>query len=59
MSDKIQQTAHEQLGNKLIEVLNLKVKKNGRVDTQWGDKTPIGLGATVARIVKETLGNQL
>jgi len=39
-------------GEKLIEVLNLKVKKNGRVDTEWGDKTPLGLALTVERILK-------
>ena len=41
----------EKLGNALIELLHLKVKSNGRVDTTWGDKTPIGLAATVTRIV--------
>ena len=25
----------------------LKVKKNGRVDTAWGDKTPLGLYRTI------------
>ena len=41
----------EEKGEKLIEVLNLKVK-NGRVDTEWGDKTPLGLALTVERILK-------
>jgi hypothetical protein len=25
----------------------LKIKKNGRVDTAWGDKTPLGLYRTI------------
>lgn len=42
----------EILGNNLITLLGLKVKKeNGRVDTFWGDKTPMGLGYTVERVV--------
>lgn len=41
------------LGEALIELLSLRVKKNGRIDTSWGDKSPTGLGATVRRIVRE------
>jgi hypothetical protein len=41
------------IGNKLIEVLQLKLKPNGRVDTTWGDKTPIGLVQVVKRIIQE------
>lgn len=40
------------IGEKLIEVLGLKVKSNGRVDTSWGDKTPSGLSLTVKRIIE-------
>lgn len=47
----------EALGLKLIEVLGLKVKKNGRVDTSWGDKTPVGLALTVESIVEESVGD--
>lgn len=39
-------------GNKLIELLNLKVEKNGRVKTSWGDKTPAGLARTVKRTLE-------
>ena len=39
-------------GEQLIEILNLKVKANGRVDTTWGDKTPTGLALTVERILQ-------
>jgi len=41
------------IGNKLIEVLQLKLKQNGRVDTSWGDKTPVGLYQIVKRIIQE------
>jgi hypothetical protein len=34
---------------KLFEMLKpgLKVKKNGRINTAWGDKTPLGLYRTI------------
>ena len=40
-------------GNALIELLQLKVKNNGRVDTIWGDKTPLGLYRMVSRVINE------
>lgn len=40
------------IGLGLIEVLNLKLKPNGRVDTSWGDKTPVGLSKVVNRILR-------
>lgn len=43
----------ERLGNRLIEVLNLKVAKNGRVDTALGEKVPVGLGRLVVDLVEE------
>ena len=46
------------LGEQLIEVLQLKLKKNGRVDTDWGDKTPVGLGHVVHRMVEEHLKDE-
>lgn len=53
LSDEVAQ----RLGERLIEVLQLKVKRSGegkgRVDTNGGDKTPMGLGRTVLRIVEE------
>lgn len=42
-------------GEKIIEILGLKVKKNGRVDTSIGDKTPMGLGSTMMRYFEESL----
>lgn len=45
---------YENLGAELRAVLGLKVKRsNGRIDTQWGDKSLEGIGRTVARIVHE------
>jgi len=35
------------LGLELINMLGLKVKPNGRVDTVGGDKTPLGLVKTI------------
>jgi len=46
-------TDDELIGNKLIEVLQLKLKQNGRVDTSWGDKNPVGLAQVVKRIIQE------
>jgi hypothetical protein len=37
------------IGRQVIELLNLRVKANGRVDTSGGDKTPTGLVRTLAR----------
>jgi hypothetical protein len=39
-------------GNRIINLLGLKVKRNGRVDTSVGDKTPMGLARTIARFLK-------
>ena len=40
------------IGVNLIGLLDLKIKRNGRVDTAWGDKTPVGLARTVRRIME-------
>ena len=51
-------TAHDQeeadlrfQGEQIIEVLQLEVKPNGRVDTTRGDKTPVGLARTMRCIL--------
>jgi hypothetical protein len=38
---------------KLFELLRpgLKIKKNGRIDTNAGDKTPLGLYRTIGRFI--------
>lgn len=41
----------EVCGQDLVELLYLKVKENGRVDTRWGDKTALGLFLTVKRVL--------
>lgn len=46
------------LGEQVIDALQLKPKKNGRVDMKFGDKTPEGLGRTIIRMVKETAGDK-
>lgn len=51
---KLSTNTDKLLGEDLISMLSLKVKKNGRVDTSWGDKTPMGIGATVRRVVNES-----
>ena len=43
-----------EIGNAYIDLVGLKLKPNGRVDTSWGDKTPQGLALTVMRITDET-----
>jgi len=41
------------IGQKVSELLNLKISKQGNVKTSWGDKTWVGLGACILRIVEE------
>lgn len=40
-------------GRMLAAVLMLRAKPNGRYNTTWGDKTPLGLFKTVERILIE------
>ena len=53
MKKTIEQIKAENLGNNIIKWLSLKKNKDGRIDTIWGDKTPIGLGFSLERIFKE------
>ena len=50
MEQKMEQ---KRRGELLIEVLALRKKSNGRVDTTWGDKTALGLYHTLKRIIDE------
>jgi hypothetical protein len=50
---KLTDSQAETLGNRVAELLGLKTC-NGRFNTAWGTKTPIGLGHTIARLVEET-----
>lgn len=52
-SDQEQSILYHELGLSLIQLLGLKVKSNGRVNTQDGDKSPEGLGRTIERLYYE------
>tara|TARA_R110000868_G_scaffold74337_10_gene214982 strand:+ start:1274 stop:1621 length:348 start_codon:yes stop_codon:yes gene_type:complete len=41
------------IGQKVSELLNLKLSKKGTVKTSWGNKTWVGLGASILQIVKD------
>jgi len=43
----------EQFGRRVIEVLSLKKRKNGTVNTAWGAKTALGLGASILNLMEE------
>lgn len=55
--ERINEKHIEQFGNEVIKLLSLKVKENGRVDTDGGDKTPLGLGRTIIRCLEEAKEN--
>jgi len=50
-------TKEEQLGKKIVEILNLKKNKNGKYNTTWGNKTMLGLGATMITIMEQHNAN--
>jgi len=54
VSETLNEKQIEKLGSEVIKLLFLKVKKNGRVDTGWGDKTPLGLGHTLLRFIEDS-----
>lgn len=43
------------IGTELISDLRLKVKSNGRVDLESGDKTPLGLARTIIAIIRRKI----
>jgi len=43
----------EEMGNKLINFLGLKIKRDGKVDTEWGRKTAKGLWVTMERVMND------
>ena len=54
IAERLSMTEDEETkrGELLAEVLQLKKKRsNGRYDTEWGDKTALGLFRTIALIV--------
>jgi hypothetical protein len=48
-----EQALNVAVGQRVAELLFLKVNKIGRLKTSWGDKSIIGLGATINRIIEE------
>ena len=46
-----QDMVSEIIGKNIAELLNLKLKSNGRYNTEWGDKTAIGLYYCIQRII--------
>lgn len=42
-------------GEAIIDVLRLKRQPDGRVNTLWGNKTPLGLALTIMRLIDEYL----
>jgi hypothetical protein len=40
------------VGNEIVEILNLKVNKDGRINTSWGKKSIQGLGAFILFMVE-------
>lgn len=54
MTDKLTKEDLENIGQTVVDLLNLpKKRSNGRYNTSWGDKTLMGLGATIVRVVEE------
>jgi len=43
----------EQIGQSIVEELQLKRNKKRRYNTIGGDKTPIGLARTIMRVIEE------
>lgn len=41
------------LGELVAELLDIMPNKKGRYETNWGDKTPLGLGASILRLTEE------
>ena len=50
-NSQMNQETADRLGREIIAFLSLRVKRNGRVDTTWGDKSPEGLARTLQRII--------
>jgi len=54
-SELMQEGMRERMiGHEVIKFLNLKVDKDGFVQTSWGTKTVMGLGGSILRIVEES-----
>ena len=47
------------LGDRIIRLLGLKVLKSGKVSTEYGTKTPFGLGRMIYQIVNDICQDQV
>lgn len=56
--NELTEKQYEMLGNRIISFLYLAKNENKRIDTTWGDKTPIGLGKCIHRMLKESYQNE-
>lgn len=45
----------EQLANDIFEFLGLRLNRQNRIPTAWGDKSPHGFGLCIERIYHENL----
>lgn len=44
---------YAKIGQEIADMLMLRKTNNGRYETTWGDKTPLGLYLTLKRIIEE------
>lgn len=51
----MEDSEYAKIGKNIVDLLNLKIKKNGRIDTNWGDKTFIGIGKCIEQILNGNL----
>lgn len=42
-----------ELGLRIVDLLGIRVNKNGRINTSWGDKTHLGLALTIKRVIED------
>lgn len=45
--------SEEEIGKELVEVLKLRIKKNGFISTTWGEKNPVGITRVIETILKQ------
>lgn len=52
--DRTQDQVDSEIGESIAEMLELKVGKNGRINTTWGTKTFTGLTRSIERLIRES-----
>lgn len=50
---------YQRLGEAIIQLLNLEQSKTGRVYTEFGQKTPIGLAKSIVQLMLDQQENEL